>query len=158
MSNTQGQEVFRDSSHRGSQIIELPPITIELPLQSTFVLATLNLEFSERYYTVMFGGNKILRTLLIYATDKLNHVDIAAAGWGQLEGDQGERVAKILGPVFPQRGTTYLCKRSRQPTHIGALLNANNTYFLFAFRVFGGALKSQNIIKELSNSINVKLL
>jgi hypothetical protein len=148
MSNTQGQEVFRDSSHRGSQIIELPPITIELPLQSTFVLATLNLEFSERYYTVMFGGNKILRTLLIYAT----------AGWGQLEGDQGERVAKILGPVFPQRGTTYLCKRSRQPTHIGALLNANNTYFLFAFRVFGGALKSQNIIKELSNSINVKLL
>jgi hypothetical protein len=151
-------EVFQNSLHRGSQVIELPPIRIELPLDTTIVHKTVLLELAEQHYTVMFYGNKVVRSLMIYVTATEAHVDITKAGWGRLEVEEGGKVAEILAPVFPEKGVSFLCRRSRRPTHIGALTCAGGWYFLFSFHLYRGALGSKDLPGELGKSIKVAAL
>jgi len=158
MEDLQGSVVFQNSLHRGRQVIELPAIRIELPLESSFMSLSVNTEFSERYYTVMFQGNKVLRSLMIYVTGSQEHANIAKTGWGQLESDQSGKVAKVLGGAFPSHDIVFLCKLSRQPARIGALLSTMGSFHLFSFHVYRGALKSELLPFELKNSIKITAL
>jgi hypothetical protein len=154
----QTPEVFQNSLHRGSQVIKIPPVTIELPLASTIVSTSINRELAEHYYTVMFGGNNILRSLMVYVSASASHIDLTKRTWGELEVDASGKIADILSPIFPDINSLFLCKNSRQPARIGVVFQKAGKYFLFSFHVYRGAVKSEDLAHELTKSLKVTIL
>ena len=145
----------KNSLSRGSQVIDLSPLRIELPLELTIMSASINKDFNEEYYTVIFGGNKVLRSMMIYVTTVEEHVRITEAAWGQLVPCQVGKVAEILKPVFHGVIGSFLKNQSRNPSHVGALLNFNGRFVLLSFHIYRGAVNSKDLPLEVSKSLRL---
>jgi hypothetical protein len=136
--------------------IEAPPLRVSFPSEATHV-TKLDLQFDAgRLYTAWFSPSQTLRSLSIHVLMDRDLAAGALLGLGLSEPDSDGKVAEILKPHFPNIDIAFLRKRSRTPTMVGALVHGEISEILLCFRIFRGALCSQELPNELLRSVRIE--
>ena len=138
------------TGRRGAQSIKIPPITVDIPSPTCYVINSESAEI--QHLLVSTGLTKVLRHIDLFVTSE---DEIASALMMKLEEDASGRIAKLLGPCFPDQKVTYLANPSLRPTEIGVKFKAGRNHFLFSFHIGRGAISSKLLPGELAQTILV---
>lgn len=115
-----------------------------------------NIELSEQYYTILFAGNRVVTTLMLYITSSPEHLAITLNAWGPLEPQFGGVVENAFGSLFRDVDASFVAKASSRPAVVGAIVDDAGKHILFAFHVRRGALKSLILQEEIQNSLKIE--
>ena len=118
-----------------------------------------NRRFSEWHFVASFGGNRVLRSLTIYVTGNYDHLKVVLDSEGPFDDvESNGKVAAVLDPLFPDVKITYFQKGARTPARIAALVQTQDTYLLFCFGIYRGAVRSAALPDEARKTLNIELL
>jgi len=141
--------------HRGPQVIQIHPLAVELPMESTVVSASVEDGTGDHVYTINISENRFFRTALVLVSDRADHLDLAMQAWGELRVSSDGNVRQILAPILSGSQAVFLFSEARDG-RIGAQFRADRKRVLLALDIEEHG-SNADVAAELGHSLKVKL-
>lgn len=141
------------SSERES--LDLLGVQVSLIRDPVHVYKLENKALSSWVYSITFGGNRILRSLMINEIALPGSAEATMHSLGLVFSGADSEVEHVLGPHFEGLGARIVSRPSRRPAIVGAVVSRAGGSILFSFGLFRGALRSPLLGAEILDSVRI---